>query len=869
MNMSNIKYIKKNLRNAGLVFLAAFAFQANVLAQESAIVDFASQEKGILIPRMNTQQRMDINSPDEGLIVYDLEKHTFYYFNGTAWKTGTSVGVSPSSDSFWTFDGVDNSKFQSGTPFLGTTEADPLIFKTNNTERFRITENGIWHFENKQLNAETSSILASSLNVKNNVQLNTSSGVTTINGQTVIGGPAENPTTLTGNTRVNKDLDVLGDINLRNNLSVDGVALINNFFTVTKRLNAEDLTVQKDVLLNSDNGNTLINGALVVGGPLENTATFKGPVVMDKSLEVSDMIIRNTLKVGGASTLDGTLVVDKEVDFKSTLNVDGATDFNNTMTVDGATNLNSTLDVDGASRLRNNLRVDGATDLNATLDVAGITRLRSNVTADQSVAVGGNMTVTGTTSLNNTLNVTKNASSFISTFSNTNTGQGDGIRIKLGKPKSSYLYPGTKSSIETIVNNGITQTEVNNFKKLFRDDIPIGDKGVILAKLVVDSYTLQYRVIAGLAVSVGNLITGFLNDELGLPIPIGPVITPAINFPAINVSGFEVDVPVIPTFTLPGFQVTGGFQILGPIEILPKFDIVPKIPEIDLSIFGVPKFDVLSPDFWGVPKLFFTELVSGGVVDNNNLFMQFADKSGSPMGNIRGESILNWVDNFLNPAWLAGLKDAVQGSPLDPVHAKFHWQNYIWDAMIKYLKVGVEYTSGNGDYAEWLERVDEKEFISQGEIVGVIGGKISKNLDKAEQVMVVSHNPIVLGNVPPEGKMNLGNNVAFMGQVPVKIIGPVASGDYILGNDKTPGYGIAKSPEEMEVEDFHIAVGRSWESNKSKLPMMANTVIGVHNGGFINVLKKYDEQFKASNERFKNLESQLNLIMSKLENEKK
>jgi hypothetical protein len=857
-NMNKIGTFFKR-RNSLALLLLMFSFVQVTLAQNnSAIVEYASHDRGILIPRMSTSERTNIPFPAEGLIVYDNNIHSFYYFDGTQWRNNNRNSLISSGQEFWPFTGIDNSNFGLANPFLGTNDYSPLIFKTNDIERFRITPDGVWVFENDIMNAGTNSLFANSLTVKNDVYLNNTGGSTQIDGATTIGGPLRNITAITGDLQLDRDLNVDGNTNIIKDLTVSGVALVNNFFTVTQGINTRELTVQQDVILNSNTGTTLINGQSIFGGPLLNQATFKGPVVMEKSLTVKDLVVENTLTVGGPATFHNTILVEKDATLKAKLNVDGATD------------LNSTLNVDGFTRLRSTLTVDAPTDLNQTLNVAGTSHLRNLLTVDGAADLNSTLKVVGVTTLNDSLYLTTSTRGFLATFSNTNgeNNGGDGIKIKLGKPKSNYLYPGTKSTIETIINNGITQNEVNNFKKLFRDDIPVGDKGVILAKLVVDSYTLQYRVMAGLAVSLGNLITKFINDEIGLPIPIGPITTPKISFPPLSVPGFPIDVPVIPTFNFPGFTITNGFTILEEQVILKKFNIVPKIPEIDLTVFNVPKFDLLDPSFWGVPKLFFTELFNGYTMDNDSEFIRFSDKNDKKMGTIRGESILNWVDNFLSPAWLAGLKDAVQGSPLDPIHAKFHWQNYVWDAMAKYLTIGIEYTSGNGDYAEWLERVNKNEFISKGEIVGVIGGKVSKNLENAEQVMVVSHNPIVLGNVPPEGKTELGNNIAFMGQVPVKIIGPVASGDYILGNHDTPGYGIAKSPEMMQVEDFHRAVGRSWEANDSKLPIMANTVIGVHNGDFIKVFKKYDEQFKASDERLKNVESQLNLIMTKLENEK-
>ena len=47
---------------------------------------------------------------------------------------------------------------------------------------------------------------------------------------------------------------------------------------------------------------------------------------------------------------------------------------------------------------------------------------------------------------------------------------------------------------------------------------------------------------------------------------------------------------------------------------------------------------------------------------------------------------------------------------------------------------GVVYASGNGDYAEWLEKANIDEEINKTDVVGVKGGKITKNTEDAEQV---------------------------------------------------------------------------------------------------------------------------------------
>ncbi|MDZ7765197.1 MAG: hypothetical protein U5K00_12340 [Melioribacteraceae bacterium] len=85
------------------------------------------------------------------------------------------------------------------------------------------------------------------------------------------------------------------------------------------------------------------------------------------------------------------------------------------------------------------------------------------------------------------------------------------------------------------------------------------------------------------------------------------------------------------------------------------------------------------------------------------------------------------------------------------------------------------------------------EEISSGDIVGINGGKISKNTSRAEYISVVSTSPIILGNMPIKEIETHFEKVAFMGQVPVKVIGIVKTGDYILPSGLNDGVGIAGS----------------------------------------------------------------------------
>ncbi len=66
-------------------------------AHEKALLELVSQNKGLLIPRMTTNQRNAIfDGTDEsakGLLVFDNSKNDFFYWNGTAWQSVSSGNV--------------------------------------------------------------------------------------------------------------------------------------------------------------------------------------------------------------------------------------------------------------------------------------------------------------------------------------------------------------------------------------------------------------------------------------------------------------------------------------------------------------------------------------------------------------------------------------------------------------------------------------------------------------------------------------------------------------------------------------------------------------------------------------------------------
>ena len=142
---------------------------------------------------------------------------------------------------------------------------------------------------------------------------------------------------------------------------------------------------------------------------------------------------------------------------------------------------------------------------------------------------------------------------------------------------------------------------------------------------------------------------------------------------------------------------------------------------------------------------------------------------------------------------------------------------------------GVAFESGGADYAEWLKKRNPNEKLTFGEIVGVDGGEISKSFTHANTFMVISQNPTVIGAMPPQGSDRDYAKVAFMGQVPIKVIGQTNIGDYILPSGQGDGMGISVSPDAMKLGDYKNIVGIAWSSSAGEDAFsFINTAVGIN-----------------------------------------
>jgi hypothetical protein len=156
---------------------------------------------------------------------------------------------------------------------------------------------------------------------------------------------------------------------------------------------------------------------------------------------------------------------------------------------------------------------------------------------------------------------------------------------------------------------------------------------------------------------------------------------------------------------------------------------------------------------------------------------------------------------------------------------------------------GVVLAGPGNDYAEYLPLSNPDELILPGEIVGVVDGKVSRITTDADLVLAASSGAIVAGNDPGEDQHQGYSLVAFLGQIEVRVRGPVSAGDFILPSGLSDGVGIAVAPGDLEVGELGLVLGQAWEDSNEPGVKQVRVLVGlVQPGAFSEALQEINQR---------------------------
>ncbi|MBK8911368.1 MAG: hypothetical protein IPM61_08540 [Chlorobi bacterium] len=113
-----------------------------IAPDKSAILDLSTTTAGFLMPRMTSAERNALVNPAVGLMIFNTGAKTIEFNIGTTFAPIWDRVLTTSSGGglFWSLTG--NGGTNPATNFIGTTDAQPLVVRTNNMERLRVATTG-------------------------------------------------------------------------------------------------------------------------------------------------------------------------------------------------------------------------------------------------------------------------------------------------------------------------------------------------------------------------------------------------------------------------------------------------------------------------------------------------------------------------------------------------------------------------------------------------------------------------------------------------------------------------------------------------------------------------------------------------------
>jgi hypothetical protein len=524
-----------------------------------------------------------------------------------------------------------------------------------------------------------------------------------------------------------------------------------------------------------------------------------------------------------------------------------------------------TLDVDGNTVLNGELTVEQPTHLNSTLDVNN--NSASNLTGD--LTVGGATIIEGTTNLNSSLDVNNKSITNLSGELNV----GEDIEAATGGPFDELAPTKLNGKLNVVgltTMNGLVNKGLAEFDDLKAINLEITEVSHLKGDATIDGTT----AINGITTINNNATITGITSLTGLSTTISGVTTidnnttvngeTTLNGPTIfnadqqqviirsnNTGGLDSNINSYPLLVEGGKQgiaikVTGnnrnnnfvsffnGTKVLGRIE---------GQTDADLGYDYNHAFETAQNVLKGT-KAGVTALVTVIEATYSTAEVAMALSSTTPCVGFGACVTLPIPSMIVGKAAKTILKIAKSvkiGLNVGVVAASIG--AYVTKTT---TNLGVTFLSGGADYAEFLPKENNFDEFVAGELVGVKNGLVSKDIWGAEKIMIVSTKPIVLGNMPqPENEMN-SVKIAFMGQVPTKVFGTVAPGDYIMPNLLVSGFARAVNPNDMKTRDFKKVAGVAWNiiSENSGISIV-NVAVGINTNDLSDVVYQQEEELTA------------------------
>lgn len=251
-------------------------------------------------------------------------------------------------------------------------------------------------------------------------------------------------------------------------------------------------------------------------------------------------------------------------------------------------------------------------------------------------------------------------------------------------------------------------------------------------------------------------------------------------------------------------------------------------------------------------------LIKTNATGNTNInFLTFSDPQSGILGRVEGMTLSEWHDTweyrlqnrqydykiaslvaqiaamavqmgiFATPSGAAGAGLVMSTVDLGLVIAGLAVDEQFFNSYND-ENVGIYYGSGGADYGEYLPRVEEEPFFP-GQVVGIRAGQVTLETEDVDMCRVVSRQSAFLGNRPAADEdTDRYETIAFLGQVPTWVIGPVRAGDYILPSGLNDGFGRAVDADSMRWSDYAQIVGVAWEDAPGQLFNVVNVAVGLN-----------------------------------------